>query len=397
MRLIFLTSRLPFPPDRGDRVRTYSFLRHFSREHDITLLSFIANDNERLLAKELAPYCEEMHLVRLPRWKSALSAALNGWRDVPLQTLYYRSRQMAAVIDHLLASRPIDAAYVHLFRMAPYLENRPELYRILDFTDLISYELRTSLPYQSTLWRSLYRLEEPRIARYEKAVGAQFNEVWFISERDRELYGQSEQQVRQQVIPNSIDEVLLMVDPQGIDSSKLLFVGHLEVNHNVDAARYLAREIMPLIRSEIPDCELQIVGAGDKGRVADLDNLPGVSVLGFVPDLRSVFVECAISVAPLRFSAGIQVKVVQAMAAGLPVVTTGAVCMGVGAEPGRDLLVADDAHDFAGQVIRLLQDRQLRRQIGAAGRDFVRIQFTSQAAVERLRDIERTVGGPTTI
>lgn len=396
MKLIFLTSRLPYPPDRGDRVRTYNFLRQFSREHDVTLLSFIANENERLLANELAPYCEEMHLVRLPQWKSAATAALNIWRDAPLQTLFYRSRQMGMVIEQLLAARPFDAAYVHLFRMAPYLANYPDLYRILDFTDLISYELRTSLPYQPAPWRALYRFEEPRIARYEQTIGSQFDEVWFISERDRELYGQSEQLVRQQVIPNSIDETLLLVDPKGIDSSKLLFVGHLQVNHNVDAARYLAREIMPLILSEIPACELQIVGAGDRNSVADLEECPGVRVLGFVPDLRTVFAKSAISVAPLRFSAGIQVKVVEAMAAGLPVVTTSAVCAGIGAEPGRDLLVADDAPAFAAQVVRLLRDRPQRQEVGGAGRDFVQIHFTAQTAVDRLRSIESTIGGAAT-
>lgn len=392
MQLLFLTSRLPYPPDRGDRLRTYQFLKLFAREHAVTLVSFISDEKERVLAEELATFCEEIHLVYLPPWKSASNAALNVWRSTPLQALYYHSRQMERVIDDLLSATSFDAAYVHLFRMASYLENQVQLYRIMDLTDLVSFELRSSLPYQTASWRTLYRFEEPRIARYERRAAAHYDEVWFISARDRDLFSMGEPQERLQVVPNIIDERLLLLDKTSADATKLLFVGHLDVRHNIDAAWYMAEEIMPLILHELPQCELQIVGAGSGQKVAGLDELPGVRVVGFVPDLRTVFADSAVSVAPLRFSAGIQNKVIESMAAGLPVVTSSSVSAGIGTKPGSDLLVADSAGDFAAQVLRLLRDKGLRQSLGRAGRAFVQTHMTAQAAAGRLRAINELVG-----
>lgn len=391
MKLLFLTSRLPYPPDRGDRLRTHQFLRLFAREHAVTLVSFIVHERERFLAEELTAYCDEVHLVYLPAWKSAASVALNFWRDLPLQTLYYRSRQMKRTVDDLLCAQSFDVAYVHLFRMAPYLMDHPELYRILDLTDLISYEIRSSLPYQTTPWRTLYRIEGPRIARYEQYVASRFDDVWFISRRDRDLFVEGGQQAPVQVIPNSIDEDLFLLDRTSPDMSNLLFVGHLDVEHNIDAVKYMAEEIMPIILRDAPDCQLQIVGAGSGNKLLGLEQLPGVRVIGYVPVLRNIFAECAISVAPLRFSAGIQNKVIESMAAGLPVVTTGSVSAGLGTEPERDLLVADNARTFAEQVIRLLQDEQLRRRLGRAGRAFVKTHFTSRPAIDRLDAISEQI------
>jgi hypothetical protein len=131
MRLLFLTSRLPYPPDRGDKRRTNQFLKLFAGEHSVTLVSFFAEERERLLAEELRPYCEAMHLIHLPLRRSVLNVALNFWRDLPLQALYYRSPQMERVLSDLLSQQTFDLAYVHLFRMAPYLIGEQQLYRNL--------------------------------------------------------------------------------------------------------------------------------------------------------------------------------------------------------------------------------------------------------------------------
>jgi glycosyltransferase involved in cell wall biosynthesis len=240
------------------------------------------------------------------------------------------------------------------------------------------------LPHLTTPWRTLYRFEEPRIARYEQYVASRFDDVWFISQRDRDLFIEGGQAAPFHVIPNSIDEDLFLLDQISPDASNLLFVGHLDVNHNIDAAKYMAEEVMPIILRDVPECQLQIVGAGSGKKLLGLQKLPGVRVVGYVPDLRIVFAKSAISVAPLRFSAGIQNKVIESMAAGLPVVTTGSVSAGLGTEPEQDLLVADNAKAFAWQVIRLLQDEHLRRRLGGAGRAFVKTHFSSRPAINRL-------------
>lgn len=386
MRLLFLTARLPFPPNRGDRLRAYHILRHLAPEHEITLVSFIAQEGERPFLAELRPFCQEIHVVHRPPWRSAAAALANAWRRAPLQALYYRSAAMQRLVDRLLASRDFDAAYVHLFRMAPYVAQRTDLYRVLDLTDVISREVAASLPYRPLPWRAIYRLERPRIARYERRAAESFDEVWLISDVERQALAAQAPQAHLQVVPNGVDVARFHPTGQAPRPYSLLFVGHMDVLHNADAAVYLAEEILPRVRRAVP-AVLTLAGAGDNRRVAELAALPDVAVRGFVPDLNRLLNETAVFVAPLRFAAGLQNKVLEAMAAGVPVVATPPVNAGLQAAPEREILLGADAAAVAAQIVRLLRDEEVRRAIGRSGRAFVQQRFTWQHAAARMRHI----------
>jgi glycosyltransferase involved in cell wall biosynthesis len=189
------------------------------------------------------------------------------------------------------------------------------------------------------------------------------------------------------VIPNYVDKALFLVEPKPAEPPRLLFLGHLDVRHNIDAARYMVEEIMPLVLNKEPTCRLQIAGAGNTRNVIPLADHPSVEIAGYVPDLRSIFVQSMVSVAPLRFSAGTQNKVIESMAAGLPVVATDNVCRGIDAKPDVHLLQGDNAAEFADQVVCLLRDEVLRQRIGHAGREFARKNFSSRSLVNRLQAI----------
>jgi len=389
MRILFLTSRLPFPPNRGDRLRTYQLLRHASRDHAITLVSFVASEQEAQLARELDAYCEELHFIVQPVRRSQIGTMANFWRRQPLQALYYRSGKMRRLVDELLANGRYDAAYVHLFRMAPYMTGRPDLYRIVDLTDMISAEIAASLPYRSPLSRLIYRLELQRISRYEQEVAGWAEETWLISERDRSELAASRPAANLQVVPNGVDLAHFYPLGQEPVNNRLLFVGHLDVFHNIDAGNYLLDELFPRLRKRIPDCTLDIVGPGEGLQLVGQEPDQGVRLRGFVPDLNEVLNESAVFVAPLRFSAGVQNKVLEAMAAGVPVVTTGNVSAGLAAQAGRDLLVGSGADELVAAVVKLLEDQPLRRQIGQAGRQFIAERFSWQVAMDRLQSVER--------
>lgn len=190
-----------------------------------------------------------------------------------------------------------------------------------------------------------------------------------------------------QVIPNGIDERLLKISRAPAATKSLLFVGHLEVMHNIDAAAFLATEILPLVRAVVPGTELQIAGAGRSKTIAKLAKLPGVRVIGFVPDLAALYTQNSIFVAPLRFSAGVQNKVLEAMAAALPVVTAEPVIAGLGATADTELLQANDADSYARHIVALLNDANYAGQLGIAGRDFVRSRYSWKMANDRLRAI----------
>jgi hypothetical protein len=146
MRLLCLTSRLPYPPNRGDRLRAFHIIEHLAGKHELTLVSFIGREAEREYIPALQNYCDSVHVIQRPAVRSAVNAGLNIWRPEPLQSLYYRDRAMQQVVDQVLAGGRFEAAYIHLFRMAPYLATKPELYRVVDLTDVISQEVVKSLP-----------------------------------------------------------------------------------------------------------------------------------------------------------------------------------------------------------------------------------------------------------
>ena len=368
MRILCLTSRLPYPPNRGDRLRAFHFIEHLGRHHELTLVSFIAEETERANIQALRAYCSEVHVIRRSAVRSALSTGLNVWRNEPLQSLYYRDRTMQVFVDELLSSTAFDAAYIHLFRMTPYLAGRTDLYRIVDLTDVISQEVRKSMAYRPWYWRLVYGMERPRIEAYERYVAEHFEETWLISDADRQVLREDVSKGNIRVVPNGVDlEMFRPLDKPEIPNS-LIFVGHMGVFHNIDAAVFLAQAILPLVQLRVPDCRLTNVGAEPTAQVQALAQNPAVTVTGFVDDLNGFLNEAAVFVAPLRFAAGVQNKVLEAMAAGRPVVTTGLVNGGVGAEPGIELFVADDAQSLADQIVSLLQSKEQRKLIGTATR-----------------------------
>jgi sugar transferase (PEP-CTERM/EpsH1 system associated) len=393
VRILCLASRLPYPPDRGDRLRAFHFIERLSQEHELTLVSFIADESEQEHLTSLEAYCQDMHVIQMSPRLSALTVAGNIWRREPLQVLYYRLNAMRRLVDELIASTPFDAAYVHLFRMAPYVAHHHQLYRVIDLTDVISREIRLSLPYRGLASRLLYRLEGPRIARYECEVARGFEETWLISEADRGHLAVSVPGANLHVVPNGVDAEQFQPTGQRPEPQSLVFVGHMGILHNVDAARFLVGDILPLVRQQIPDCKLYVVGAHPAPEVQRWSQIPGVTVTGFVPDLNQALNRAAVFVAPLRFAAGLQNKVLEAMAAGRPVVTTGVINASLGATPGRDLFVADDPGTISAAVVRLLQDAPLREQVGQAGRAFVRRRYSWEHAVRRMAAIEQRLRG----
>lgn len=388
MRLLCLTPRLPYPPDRGDRLRAFNVIRRLSDEHELHLLSFIARDAEREHLDTLARYCRSVQVVPLSPRRSAATVALNAWQRLPWQALYYRSAAMQRLVDETLRGGRFDAAYIHLFRMAPYLAAHDTLYRIVDLTDVISNELARSMAYRRGLSRLIYRLEARRIGRYEREVAQRIEEVWLVSQHDRDLLASQCPDANIRVVPNGVDLAAFYPSGQPAEPASLLFTGHMRVYHNIDAATFLVHEVLPLVRREIPDCTLTLAGANPGPEVEALADTPGVSVAGFVPDLNAALNRATVFVAPLRFAAGVQNKVLEAMAAGRPVVTTSVVNEGLGALPGRDLLTGDDAATLAGQVVSLLRNPGQREHIGAAGRAFVEQRFSWDAVALRVQQVE---------
>ena len=355
MRILFLTARLPYPPNRGDRLRAYHFLRVLSREHRITLLSFIDDSREAEHVAALRPFCEDIQLVRRAGWQGAAGAALGAWRPLPLQSLYYRSPVMRGAVDRLLGREAFDVVYVHLFRMAQYVADRFRPYRILDLTDAISGEVARALPYRDPFWRLVYRLELPRIERYERAMVRQFDETWVISEAERAAIaaavgagvgGDGRPPPNLRVVANGVETERYRPQLRPAGGAALVFVGHMGVFHNVDAAVRLAEGILPRVRAAVPGARLELIGTEPAARV-------GWVTWG----------------AATKNQKNIPTKLFEYMAYGLPVVSSDLPSTRPFVPPDVGLLAgADDAAGHAAALLRLLGNGVTAEALGAAGR-----------------------------
>jgi sugar transferase (PEP-CTERM/EpsH1 system associated) len=390
MRILFITARLPYPPNRGDRLRAFNFIKSLSKDHEIHLLSFITDENEKDNIEALKAMCKEVQVVRQSKLRSILAVAFNLWRALPLQALYYRSGMMQRLIDETLANESFDLIYVHLFRMAPFVQHVKNIYRIVDLTDVISREIKRSLGYRGLLSRILYGLEYGRIRKYEREVSEKFEEIWLISGADKQELAMVCPNANIQVVSNGVDASVFYPNGSRAQPHSMMFSGHFGVAHNIDAARLLAEQILPQVQTEFPDSVLRLVGAEPAQEVLKLDELPGVQVTGYVQDLNEYLNRAAVFVAPLRFAAGIQNKVLEAMAAGRPVVTTSIVNEGLGAKTGEELIVADTAEEMARQIGRLMHEPEMADKLGEAAQHFVRAKFSWENVLRRVEQIKAT-------
>jgi sugar transferase (PEP-CTERM/EpsH1 system associated) len=392
MKILFLASRLPFPPDRGDRLRAFNIIRNLSLAgHEIHLASFVSSEREQEIADSLRPFCNRLLLVEMSPLASWLSCGGALLGKIPLQTAYYKSARMAGAIKALLESEGFDLIYVHLFRMAQYVpDGRPE-YTLVDLTDVISREIERSMAFRHGLSKFIYSIELPRIRSFETSIARSFKECWVVSEREAETLRERCPLANIQVVPNGVDlETLKPLDAR--PGNIVSFVGHLGVPHNVDAVLQFYHEIFPFVLKEWRDCRFQVIGPSAHRSLLPLKKDRRVMMTGFVEDLNARLSSSSVFVAPLRYCAGLQNKVLEAMAAGVPVVATPCVNEGLDARADEEILLASDPHDFARAVISLLKDASLRDRISANARRFVEKRFSWQHATGRIASIGVQIG-----
>jgi len=386
MKILYLTSRLPYPPTRGDRLRTYNFLKILSKDHDIDLVTFVESSSELKYLSHIEPFCKNIETVKHSKLKSVITTGLNIWRKLPLQTLYYKSGQAQKVIDQKLASENYDAIIVHLFRMVQFVE-KSDVYKIVDFTDVISAEIKRSLSFRKGISKIIYNLEYKRIGAYEKEASLACDECWFISDNDANLMRQFSPKAKIHTVgmEAGTESLNSLHPPSGY---KIAFLGNMKVYHNIDAALFLANEVLPIIQQTIPDAELLIIGADPTEDILKLNAQPNITVTGFVEDLNVALNEGSVFVAPLRFSAGTQTKVLAAMATGRPVVTTKNVANGLGAVHEEHCLIAETAENIAAATIRFLENKEERISFGLRGQALVNNNWTWNALFDRMKAIE---------
>jgi sugar transferase (PEP-CTERM/EpsH1 system associated) len=381
LRILFIASRFPSPPRKGDQLRAFQQIRHLGRRHRITLVHFGAPAaSDRAL---LQGACERIVSVPLGPVARAIGLLKGAFSALPFQVSLYRSPSMRRAL-HALSATPFDLTHVQLARMAPYLADgtcpRPW---VVDLVDALSLGMSRRALQDRGPAALVARLEAGRLLRYERALCERADVLTVVGARDRAAIGDFP---RLRLVPNAVDLAAFPFARQGRAKASVVFTGNMGYFPNRNAAAWLVREVWPRVLAENPEARLSLVGARPSADVRALGSARGVTVTGFVDDLSLHLRQAAVAVAPMRAGSGQQFKVLEAMASGTPLVATPDEALQVGARHGQDLLIADDPTAFAAAIVSLLRDASLADRLAASGRRLVESHYTWDHSVALLEE-----------
>lgn len=366
---------MPYPPYRGDKLKIYNLAKRLKGRHELHLLTFAQTEEDLGYKKDLEQVFAQVHLVYLPKWKSAVNCVSGIWDSKPLQVLYFHSAELQQKLGELLAANKYDAVHVQHLRMSPYLANRKDVPRILDLPDAFSlYWKRRKLIKRDVFTSFFENFEQRRVLKYERVL-KEYDMALVCSVEDLDYLSRAHSAYNLRLLPNGVD--MDTFSPRAHDythNKTMLFTGNMDYAPNVDAVVYFTESILPLIIAKHPDVQFIIAGQRPVKKVTELAG-GNVKVTGFVKDLAGAYNEASVVVAPLRFGAGTQNKVLEAMAMGVPVVCSHIGFKGLGIRSGEGAIMQVDAAAFAGSVNDILSSEELRCTMGAAGIRIVRERF----------------------
>ena len=390
MQILIVTSRFPYPSRTGDTLTVFHLLKHFSQRHSIDLVSCTNQEPHAEHLDVILRYCRSVRTVQI----SNLRKLINGMRALlarkPLQAEWFYSPKVARTVDDLVKSHQYDVMYAHTIRVARYLAAlgscRPAL-RVLAMQISMQLNYRRLAQYESNfVYRMIFNHEAKRLSTYESDIVTRFDRALVISEVDRRAISSSNDQ-RIMECPHGVSVDVSPVGVEGRLPGSIVFSGNMNYRPNVDAANYFVRDIFPSIRARLRGATFYIVGANPSRSVRELSSAKGVVVTGEVESIYDWLRRACVGVNPLRAGAGLQNKVLEGMACGLPMVVTPVANEGIKAVEGTHLVVASSAAGFADHVVRLLESLEERRRLGQAARHFIESNWSWGVHFDRLEGL----------
>jgi sugar transferase (PEP-CTERM/EpsH1 system associated) len=378
--VLFLSHRLPFPPDRGDRIRSFHMIRHLARHHRVSVAAVADEPVAPEHVRALEEFCESVDVGHISGLRRYAAAARHLPTAMPLTVPMFACPSLQARIDERIRRGTFDLVFIYCSGMAPYVLHH-DLPKVVDFIDADSQKWLDYARASRSLLAPIYWREGWLLRRFERRVATACQHAFVSSERDAEVLRAIAPGARLTVLPNGVSIPAPAPAPGG---RRLVFTGVMNYRPNVDAMTYFAREIFPLIRRRVPDAELCIVGQSPTREILDLVRTPGITVTGRVDDVLPYLRSAAAFVAPLRIARGIQNKVLEAMAARVPVVASRAALGGIRVMAGREVLVGDTPELFAAHTVSLLLDAGRRHALREAAGAFVEAHHRWDAHLERM-------------
>lgn len=387
MKILFITFRFPHPPLKGDQVRSFNQIREFSRNNDVYLVSATKESVDEGSIRKVGKYCEEVKVVENSLVWTFISTAFDFFvRGRSINESYFYERKLERVAANIMQNVDIDVVHCCMIRTSQFEFQFSSVKTSIDFIDALSLNLDRKVE-QSPWWkRWFWQMERRRVETLEREALDHFDFSFVTSEVDKRSLTSRKVQNDLTVVPNGVDlEKFKPPDSDDRSTRELIFTGNMSYAPNVKAVNYFVEEVFPLIREKFPDVCFRIAGAKPVRAVSKLEQIEGVEVLGFVDSIAECLQHATISVCPLRSGAGIQNKVLEAMATGTPLVVSSLAVEGIqGGEDGVHYLVGNGAKEFADRVNLLLADLDLREQLGEQARQFMEDNYSWKNQIKKM-------------
>ena len=445
MKILYLAHRIPYPPNKGDKIRSFNEVKYLSTSHEVHLGCLADNPADLKYESDLKKYCKKVSVIPFKASWARLKSVGSLVYDKPLSVGYFHSKTLQDTVNQHLSIENYDAIICFSSTMAEYLYRSPPLRHrfssnkalfkqraalnsedslsphalglrplnlglkprlIMDFCDVDSDKWRQYSREARFPLSLLFSIENKLLLKYEKRINQNFDHSVFVSQKEADLFSFLCPGARNLiVIPNGVDCEYFSPDKASTTSQfgthdmklatndiryTLLFTGAMNYYANVDGVRWFFEEIFPMIKKEYPNLQVYVVGSDPHPKVQALDAREGVRVTGFVDDTRPFYRIADLCVVPLRLARGVQNKVLEAMAMGKAVICTRNAIEGIQAVPGQHCVVEDTPVGFSKAVLDLLGNQNDRKRLGARARDFVKANYDWSSNMKRFDSLFQT-------
>jgi polysaccharide biosynthesis protein PslH len=410
MKVLFLTQILPYPLVGGAKIRAYYMLRQLAQAHEVTLVSFVRDDDRPQDVAHLAQFCAAVHTVPMvrSRWRDGRSLLTSWLTGQPAVIIRDEIRAMQSLLQRLVAAETFDIVHADQTAMAQYglqvKENGRVPYALLDQHNAMYKLVERQARQERTVWqRRLWQREAALLRRYETGLLHRFDAVLTVTAADRERLlallssdRRSEVAARITAIPICVDPAAQPLVAWDNPGPQILHLGTMFWPPNVEGVLWFVEEILPLIVAQVPEARFVIAGKNPPAGITDLTNAGSpyrahVEVTGFVLDPLPLLSQSRVFVVPLRAGGGMRVKVVDAWQWGLPIVSTGIGAEGIETRPGENILLADEPAAFAAAVVTLLQDAAARKRLRKNGRVWVETHYNWRTVYPQIETIYKRI------
>lgn len=383
MKLIVVLSRVPYPLDKGDKLRAYHQLKHLGKQHEIYL--FCVSDKEIGfdVREHLLEFCKEVHVFRISKWQSYWSCFLCLFSTAPFQAKYFYSavfhKQLLGAIKRVAPQH----VFFQLIRTAEYARQIKGVCTTLDYMDAFSAGYKRMAEKSSGLQAWFYRMEASRLLPYEGEVFSWFTKHITISEQDKKMIQHSKaQQIK--VVPNGVD-VEYFTPHASTQKFDLIFHGNMSYFPNVDCALYVANEILPLLTKQERNVSFLISGSTPHPKIRALKNRKGIKVTGWLDDVRTTYSAAKIFIAPLQLGTGIQNKILEAMAMGIPCVISELAANALGLKHNEHVLIGHSVEEYCMHIESLFSNEALGKRLTEKALNNVHRNFQWSDTAQRLQ------------